>query len=198
MSDSSLADGSAAETEQSSWTGSDSEFQRAARNALNKMMRKAESSAQLRRTARDALNKMERTAGSARADAIGAVADAVMDGTMQGMSRYESTTLLLQRPLLAKAVEALFVIAHDPEKYAETVLLLVANLGKDAAEVIPTLMAFLGDDDMEISIAAARAITGAGRAAIPALNAALNDPDSNVSHRAETILKRITEDNPEA
>ena len=43
-----------------------------------------------------------------------------------------------------------------------------------------------------------RAITGAGRAAIPALNAALNNPDSNVSYRAETILKRITEDNPEA
>jgi len=46
------------------------------------------------------------------------------------MSRYESTTLLLQRPLLAKAVEALFVIAHDPEKYAETVLLLVAIWAK--------------------------------------------------------------------
>jgi TIR domain-containing protein/HEAT repeat protein len=154
-----------------------------------------ESDREVRRAARDALKKMGPAGVPALADGINWLADAIINGTIWGMGRWEAIDELAERPVTAKSVEALFVITRDPEKYAEIAFHVIASLGKDAARVIPTLMAFLGDDDIAISIAAARAITGAGPAAIPALEAALNSPDYKVSYRAETILAHIAAEN---
>jgi hypothetical protein len=100
--------------------------------------------------------------------AIPVVADAIKNWTAWGMKRYRLIDVLSGvRPVTAEAVEGLFAIGRDPEKYAELALRVIVGFGKEAEGVIPTLMTFLGDDDMAISIAAAGAITNIGPAAVP-------------------------------
>jgi HEAT repeat protein len=70
---------------------------------------------------------------------------------------------------------------------------LLATLAKDKA-ALPLIVERLGDDDWDVREWAARAVGDAGpraRSAIPALKAALKDPDERVRAAAEQALERV-------
>ena len=67
----------------------------------------------------------------------------------------------------------------------------LGGIGPPAAEAVPALAAALHDPDADIRRSAAHALGKIGPAAVPGLLATLNDPDEDVRQRTAKTLHRI-------
>ncbi len=67
----------------------------------------------------------------------------------------------------------------------------IGRFGPDAEPAIPELIALLGHEDMRVRMVAGSTLKKVGRACVPHLIEALNDPDAILRERAAALLGRL-------
>lgn len=151
----------------------------------------SDSDVMVRILAASALNRIEPKNALVTQRAVGVLAQAFKEESLQVRSEAEAAIAEIGRPAIPALIEAIRALDPDVRQSAASAL---GQIGPPAAEAVPELVRLLEDPNAAVRSEAAHAlgrIGTAAREAIPALIGRLSDPDGMVRTQAANALGRF-------